>query len=146
MANGGFYGTREEWERMEKPLLEVDPIIQAFAKEFGLAVSKNHKDWPERSIVWGDEVRCLIQLYLVDKNSLTFNLWLCASEDFGSKRYWKHDTLITQKHIPEFREKLASLLRESRKILLDWSNNKNQLEAQDRFGKVTDITQRHDQG
>ena len=57
---------RKEWERIEKPLLDVDLIIEEFAKEFSLAVSKNHKGWPGRLIVWGKEVRCLIQLYLVD--------------------------------------------------------------------------------
>lgn len=134
MANKGWYGTKEEWELLEKPLLDVDSIIEEFAKEFTLAVSKNHKDWPERSIVWGKEVRCLIQLYLVDEKSLTFNLWLCAFEDLGNKRYWKHETPIRQKKIPEFREDLASQLRASRKKLLDWSNNKDQFEFATRLG------------
>ena len=134
MANKGWYGTKEEWELLEKPLLDVDSIIAEFAKEFTLAVSKNHKDWPERSIVWGKEVRCLIQLYLADEKSLTFNLWLCASEGRGSKRYWKQETPIKQKQVPEFRDDLASQLRAGRKKLLDWSNNKDQLEFATRLG------------
>ena len=134
MANKGWYGTKEEWELLEKPLLDVDSIIEEFAKEFTLAVSKNHKDWPERSIVWGKEVRCLIQLYLVDEKSLTFNLWLCASEDLNNKRYWKHETPIKQKKVPEFRDDLASQLHAGRKKLLDWSNNKDQFEFATRLG------------
>ena len=129
MLKGIIYPvTKAEWERIEKPLLDVDPIIEEFSKEFSLAMSKNNKDWPERSIVWGKEVRCLIQLYLADAKSLTFNLWLCASKDRGSKRYWKQETPIKQKQVPEFKDDLASQLRAGRKKLLDWSNNKDQLE------------------
>lgn len=128
MANGGWYGTKEEWERIEGPLLEVDPIIDAFAKEHALSVTRNHKDWPERSIVWGNEVRCLIQLYLADEASLTFNLWLCASEDRGKKRYWKQETPIKQMRVPDFRNDLAYQLREGRKKLVEWTMNKGQLE------------------
>ena len=54
MANGGWYGTKEEWQRIEKPLLEIDSIVDDFANELSLSVSKNHKDWPERSIEWGN--------------------------------------------------------------------------------------------
>lgn len=62
MANGGWYDSKEEWQRIEAPLLEVDSIFEVFAAENGLAVSKNHKDWPERSIEWGQGVRCLRRL------------------------------------------------------------------------------------
>lgn len=128
MANGGWYGTKEEWERIEKPLLDVDSIIEAFAAECGLSVSRNHKDWPERSIAWGKEVRCLIQLFLVDEKALTFNLWLCASADRGGKRYWKQETPIKQMRVPDFKNELESQLREGRRKLLEWSNNTGQLE------------------
>ena len=127
MANGGWYGTKEEWERIEKPLLAADPIIDAFVSEFRLTVTKNHKDWPERSIEWGNGVRCLMQLYLVDKESLAFNLWLCASEDRGGERYWKQETPIKQTRIPDFIGELASQLRAGRNALVEWSNNRDQL-------------------
>ena len=128
MANGGWYGTKEEWERLEGPLLEVDPIIEAFSDECGLSVTKNQKDWPERSIVWGTEVRCLIQLYLSDKQSIRFSLWLCASEDRDRKRYWKQETPILQMRVHDFKDDLARQLRDGRKKLLEWSKNKSQLE------------------
>ena len=94
MANGGWYGSNEEWERIEGPLLQVDSILDDFVSETGLAITKNLKDWPERSIEWGDETRCLIQLFLVDAKDLTFSLWLCVSQDRGRKRFWKQDTPI----------------------------------------------------
>jgi len=128
MANGGWYGTKEEWERIESPLLEVDSIINDFAKELGLTVTNNYKDWPERSIVWGKDVRCLIQLYLADEKSLTFNLWLCASQVRGTKRYWKQETPVKEKKVSEFKNDLAVLLKEGREMLISWSINSEQLE------------------
>ncbi len=50
MANGGWYGTPEEWKRIERPLLDLDPAIAEFARKIGLTVSKNPKDEPERSL------------------------------------------------------------------------------------------------
>ena len=128
MANGGWYGTDEEWERLEKPLLEVDPIMEGLARKFGLAVSRNHKNWPERSIEWEDNVSCLIQLYLVDDKKLTFNLWLCASQDRHGKRYWKQETPVKEKTIDAFKEDLGRLLEEGRRKLLEWSNDESLLE------------------
>ena len=52
MANEGWHGTQEEWGRIERPLLELDPVIDDFAKRARLAVTKNLKDWPERSLRW----------------------------------------------------------------------------------------------
>ncbi|KPK04297.1 MAG: hypothetical protein AMJ64_14045 [Betaproteobacteria bacterium SG8_39] len=135
MANGGWTGTKAAWERIEGPLLEIDPIIAAFAKEHALSVSRNHKDWPERSVVWGDDVRCLIQLYLADAASLTFNLWLCASRDRGGKRYWKQETPIKGMRVPDFKHDLAAQLRTGRIKLLEWAMNEGQLEPAARSGR-----------
>ena len=128
MANGGWHGTKEEWDRIERPLLQADTIIDKFANEVGLPVIKNYKDWPGRSISWGDDVKCLIQLYLVNDKELTFNLWLCASQDYGHKRYWKQETSVEQQKINEFKEDLEELLREGYEKLITWSSNKSMLE------------------
>ena len=121
MANGGWYGTKEEWARLEFPLIEVDPTLFEFAKEFGLEMRKNFKDWPERSFEWGGSTRRLIQLYLADEKLLTFNLWLCASQDRSSKRYWKQESPVKGLPISEFKDSLATLLREGRRRLESWS-------------------------
>jgi hypothetical protein len=128
MANGGWYGTAEEWARIEAPLLAADPVIGRFAAEFGLPVGKNHKDWPDRSIAWGDKVRCLIQLYLADMEALTFNLWLCASEDRGDKRYWKREMPVLKQPLPEFIDALPTLLRSGRSKLELWSADPSDFE------------------
>lgn len=73
MANGGCFN-EQQWQKLEMPLLAVDSIISEFAEANGLEVTRNHKDWPERSIVWiNNNVRCLIQLYLAGLQALGIN-------------------------------------------------------------------------
>jgi len=76
---------------------------------------------PNRSFIWGDDVRCLIQLYLNDQDELTFNLWLCVSQDREKKRYWKRETPIENRHIEEFDKELAEEIRRGRERLVEWS-------------------------
>jgi hypothetical protein len=121
MANGSYWKSAREWQRMEAPLVEVGFILSDFANEFGLKMTKNYKDWPERSFVWDNNIRRLIQLYLVDEKLLTFNLWLCASQDRGDIRYWKQETPIRGQPIADFKDALAVLLRKGRITLESWS-------------------------
>jgi len=123
MANGGYWESAVDWKRVEAPLLEIDSFFSDFAKEFGLEITKNHKDWPERSVVWGNNIRCLIQLFLADEKLLTFNLWLCASQDRFGKRYWKQMSPIKGRPIAEFKDSLPTLLREGRAALDSWVEN-----------------------
>jgi len=128
MANGGYFN-EQQWQKFEKPLLAVDSIINEFAESNGLEVTRNHKGWPERSMVWNNNnVHCLIQLYLASKDSLTFNLWLCASQDRGRERYWKQESPIKNRPIPEFSEQLFELLEEGREKLINWSNDPSEME------------------
>jgi hypothetical protein len=60
VGNGGWYGTNEEWNRIEAPLKLLDSELDRFARKHRLRVTKNLEDWPERSLVWGNDVRCLI--------------------------------------------------------------------------------------
>lgn len=134
MANGGWYGTPGEWRRLEQPLLDIDPVLEAFAREHCLAVTRNHKNHPERSIHWDNGIRCLMQLYLADEASLTFNFWLCASQDRGGERYWRQTTPRKGKRIEEFRDALPSLLRQGRTTLLQWCRHPEQFEFATRLG------------
>jgi hypothetical protein len=128
MANGGWYGTREEWDRIEGPLLELDPLIDDFARTANLAVTKNLKDLPERSLQWGKDIRCLIQVYLEDQTALTWNIWICCSNDRDGKRYWKTEFLVKQKTCRDFQDRLPSLLEEGRARLVEWSRHPEALE------------------
>lgn len=123
MANGGYFGTKDEWRRIEAPLIAIDPVFEKFAAKHHLSVTKNYKDHPERSVKWDRRsgVRYQIQLWLVDEKRLTFNLWICASEDRDSKRYWKQELLIEEKKISEFEGALPSLLEDAYGRLRNWS-------------------------
>lgn len=134
MANGGWYGTREEWDRIEGPLLELDPIIDDFGKVAGLVVTKNLKDWPERSLKWGEDIRCLVQIYLADATSLNWNIWICCSQDREGKRYWKRDFLVKEKTCEDFKNRLPSLLAEGRARLIEWSGQPESLELATNLG------------
>jgi len=128
MANGGYFD-KEQWQKLEKPLLAIDSVINEFAAANDLEVVQNQKGWPERSIVWHkNDVRCLIQLYLASEKLLTFNLWLCASQDRSGKRFWKQENPVKNQPISEFSGQLAELLREGREKLLQWSNDPSVME------------------
>lgn len=103
--------------------MSIRSFIHSFAAEFGLEVTKNSKDEPERSIIWGEGIRRLIQLYLVDKKQLTFNLWLCASQDRNGSRYWKQESPVKAQTISSFKDSLPMILRDSRSLLESWGEN-----------------------
>jgi hypothetical protein len=128
MANGGWYGSEEEWKWLEAPLIELDPAIEAFAARTGLAVTKNLKDWPERSIRWGSDISCLIQIYLADKGALTWNLWLCCTRDVLGERFWRKGFLVKERPIGDFHGELPKLLSVGHERLIDWSNHPQKLE------------------
>jgi hypothetical protein len=122
MANGGFYGTEEQWRRMEAPLISIDPVLESFASSYGLRVTKNHKDTVERSIDWyrDSETRCLIQIWLVDQEMLTFNFWICASQDRRRARYWRTEMPVKEKPVSEFEADLPQLLESAYQKLTTW--------------------------
>lgn len=136
MANGGWYGTREEWERLEAPLLELDPVIYSFANEHSLALSKNHKEWPERSLAWGQSPSCLMQLYLADPETLKWHLWLCCTEDRGRDRFWRQERIIDGQQIAAFAPRILGLLKEGYRRLEEWRAAPDQLEFTTRIAPL----------
>ena len=117
----GFFGPQDEWKRMEAPLLEIDEVLTVFGKRHEMRLSKNYHDWPERSLVWGGDVRCLIQIYLENEKMMTWNVWLCASQDRATGRYWKNQFLRRAVQFQEIRSNLEQLLEEARSIVTSWS-------------------------
>ena len=118
MGNGGWYGTQEEWERIEAPIKSLDVDLDEFAAKHQLSLTRNLKDWPGRSMGWGNDVRCLIQVYLDDAKTLGLNLWICASQDRDDKRYWKEEFLRKGAIAGELARELPVLL-ETAKARLD---------------------------
>ena len=121
MANGGWYGSFEEWERVEAPLIAVDPVFENFALETGCTVSRNQKSWPERSIRWENATSNLIQLYLADEEALTWHLWIAASQDRDLERYWKQARLVDNQPLSGFRGQLPRLLVHAHEVISGWS-------------------------
>jgi hypothetical protein len=136
MANGGWYGTAEEWKLLEAPLIGMDADFSAAARSFGLAISKNHKGWPERSVAWGDDIRCLIQLYLADPKALTWNFWICCSQDRAGERFWRREFLIEQQTADRFSNRLSDLLPLARQRLLDWSTKPDEFEFATKLASI----------
>ena len=128
MANGGWHGTPEEWQRLEGPLLAIDHLLEQFARTHGLELSKNAKDSPERSIRWGNNPSFLIQVYLENEAGPSWNLWLCCSEDRSDTRYWRKDFPVRDERVESFQERLPALLEESLNQLLAWGANSDELE------------------
>jgi len=117
----GFHGTDEAWSRLEAPLLRLDSPLEAFAREHGLSLGRNYHNWPERSLKWGAPINRLIQVYLDDEQTLTWNVWLCASEDRGAARYWRRAFLRQGVPIEEIERDLPVLLGEALARVNSWS-------------------------
>jgi hypothetical protein len=124
----GFYGPKNEWDRMEAPLLRIDQVLEVFASVHGLQFSRNYHDWPERSLVWEtSSIRKLIQIFLSNEKELTFTVWICASEDRDRQRFWKQKSLKVGVAIEDIVSTLEDLLTEAKDILDSW--NTTDLEA-----------------
>ena len=120
----GFHGSREEWARMERPLLKIDAQLIEFASRQGLSLTKNYHNWPERSLISvNGNLRRLVQIYLESEKKLTLNLWICMSEDRGKERYWKNQFLRKAVPSEEIETNLSSLLIEALEIAGSWTSS-----------------------
>jgi hypothetical protein len=136
MANGGWHGTKEEWDRIESPLKEIDSDLHQFSKKYGLLLTKNCKDWPERSLTWATDVQCLIQIFLVDAKALTFNLWICASQDRSDSRFWKQEMPCKEVSITEIKNNFLVRLEEGKRKIDYWSQHPEVLEFVTKLGRT----------
>lgn len=121
VANG-FQGSREEWARLEAPLIAIDPTLEAFAIRYGLNLGRNHK-YPERSLKWGAPISRLIQIYIDADEGPTFNLWLCASEDRATERFWKREFLLESASGEDLTDGLESRLTQAYELVSSWQSN-----------------------
>ncbi|MBA6251611.1 hypothetical protein [Colwellia sp. MB3u-55] len=61
---------------------------------------------------------------------------MCASEDKGNERFWKHETPIKALKIDDFKAELYELLEESFIKLNMWANDRGTLEFATKLGMV----------
>jgi hypothetical protein len=116
----GYHGSEEEWKRLEAPLRESDAPIEAFAKRHKMAIGLNYHDLPGRSLRWGRDPDRLIQIYLEDEGRLTWNLWLCASQDRGRQRFWKKHFLRHDVPMAEMSPVIEQFLDEALVTVSSW--------------------------
>ncbi len=123
----GFHGSKGEWERMENPLLSLDPTLERFASTHDMELRRNYHNDPERSLIWIElGVRRLIQIFLDDDQELTFTIWICASEDRGSQRYWKQQKLRQAIRAKDLSGELETFLIQGKEILDSWKSEELQ--------------------
>jgi hypothetical protein len=121
----GFHGSKEEWERLEAPLLVIDDCLLQFAQSHGMELRRNYHNWPERSLKWHvGPLEKLIQIALVDTDGdqdLRVSLGICAVRDSNDKRFWKNRILAGPAPIKEIEQHLDSLLVRAKEMLDAWT-------------------------
>ena len=117
----GFYGSLEEWQRMEAPFLEIDDELEKFAADRQMQVVKNYHNWPRRELAWvRDDIHRSIQIFLGDHPE-TYYIGLGAWQDRLNERYLADKWLKKSVSWPEITDNLHELLEEAVAILDSWS-------------------------
>ena len=114
----GFNGTKEEWDRIEAPLKELDELISAFAREKGIEVDYNYHNRPNRRLIWDSQgMTRAIQVTLQDEDKLTLAVAFFAWRDVNGERYGKWVRVINDLTLPELKNRIESLLAEGYQTL-----------------------------
>jgi len=111
----------EDWARIEGPLRRLDGELEAFAERHAVQLTRNFRQWPERSLRWTDDLERHIQILLQDEENLLFSVWLAAWRDEGEIRHWKRVSVATAVPIEQIEENLSGLLDRGRATLAAWS-------------------------
>jgi len=131
-----LYPTPNEWQRLEAPLLTIDPILECFANNYGMALFKTGQEHPERSLHWGGNPGFLIQLYLENETEPSWNLWRCCFEDREGSHFWRNDFPVRSEQLHSFRERLPVLLDDSLIELQAWAADPDKLELTTSLGPI----------
>ena len=116
----GFYGSKEEWERMVAPLRELDSDLESFAAAHGVEVEHNHHNTPNRMVRWtSNGIKRLMQISLYGGDKILFSLF--AFRDADGKRYGKNWRPAPDMPLAEFKIKLTPMLTEAYRALEDVS-------------------------
>src|SRR5438067_1952805 len=122
MPNGGYDGSVEDFNRIEAPLIEIDPLLAHFAAERKIAVTRNYHGWPSRSLNWVSRgLTRSIQIVGVDVEKLTFHFGFMAWLDKDGQRYAIDVMLKWGEPWGRIREELPRLLEESFEKAESWA-------------------------
>jgi len=136
MANGGWYGTQAEWDAAEHPLPLLDSTFEAFAEANGFEFSKNHKDWPERSLKAHLPLASLIQVFRIDLNVDAWKVWVVCYEDRDGDRFWKEALLAGSITGSRLSVRLKGLLDEGLGRLVEWNARPQDLGFVTKLGRI----------
>jgi hypothetical protein len=118
----GFHGSKAEWERIEAPLQKLDPHLGAFSQRYGIALARNDRDWPDRSLKWGDRIRKVIAIYLEPDADLKYSVCFSALEDRRNKRYWKREFPRRAVPIENIEAEMPGMLEQGRILVESWTS------------------------
>ena len=122
MPNGGYEGTLEDWEKIEAPLVEIDPLLAQFAAERKLEVVKNYHNWPQRYLNWvSRDINRSIQIVAADVGELRFHIGITAWVDKNGHRYGIDALLRRYEPWQQIRDDLDKLLEEGFTMSESWS-------------------------
>jgi hypothetical protein len=114
----------------------LDPIFEDFAGGNGFALSKNGKDWPERSLRADMPLASLIQVFRVDLNADAWKVWAVCSEDRFGEHFWKQALIADGVTGGLLSATLNSLLNEGLTRLVDWNARPEDLEFATKLGHL----------
>lgn len=134
MANGGWYGTQREWDLAEQPLPALDPALEEFAAIHAFRISKNAKDWPERSLKKDMPLSSLLQIFRVDLEMDSWKVWAVCSEDRVRERFWKQAIIADGVTGDQLSASLVSLLERGLDRLLEWNECPQDFEFATKLG------------
>ena len=93
----GYYGSIEDWQRMEAPLLDIDDLLEKLAEERNLEVVRNYHNWPSRHLEWvTDGIYRGVQILAADKPQ-AYHMGVVAWEDKNDQRHQR--TAMAQRRI-----------------------------------------------
>lgn len=119
---------KNQWDKLEKPLIEIDDELSRIAEEKNLTIGKNHQNWPQRSLTWKTEDGLERKLEIVlEANLKTFLIsgysWY---DDTEGQRFIKILNILKGIQIP-----LKTMLNDKLLLNIDLINNikKEELKA-----------------
>jgi hypothetical protein len=112
----------DEWRRLESPMLESDSLLTSFAERHKMLLTRNHHNWPERTLSWSSAgLRRSIQILLDNPCEQTYSVCVYASA--GAGQTWLSNELFLKRGVPwsDVAPTLEALLKEAYDTSERWS-------------------------
>ena len=117
----GFHGPKEEWEKITKPLRDMESVFTAFAKAHGLTITRNYHNWPSYHLKWSDGgVEKSIQ-FTGDEQGKRVSVGIVAWNDKQGMRFLKNHILRKKATVDSVKNELDLLLQKAHSIASSWS-------------------------